>query len=99
MADPAVDHGFAYNAQGEIDILLSPFYEPDWEHDGTVERYVNRIIYFLAVTIELQRPRTLWFLIGRSLPPPPPATFPTTKLLGSSFLAVISLLVWKIFIR
>ncbi|PKU83088.1 hypothetical protein MA16_Dca007759 [Dendrobium catenatum] len=99
MADPEVDHGFAYNAQGEIDILLSPFYEPDWEYDGTVERYVNRIFYCLTETIDLQRPRTLWFLIGHSVPLPTPATFLTTKLLGLSFLVGISLLVWKIFLR
>ncbi|PKU85535.1 Putative ion channel POLLUX-like 2 [Dendrobium catenatum] len=83
MADPEVNHDFAYNEQGEIDIFLSPFYKPDWEYNITVERYVNRFVYCLSHTIELQRPRTLWSLTGRYVPPPPPATFPTTTFLGS----------------
>ncbi|PKU85062.1 hypothetical protein MA16_Dca022298 [Dendrobium catenatum] len=82
MADPEVDHGFAYTEHGEIDIFLSPFYEPDWEYNVTVERYVNRIVYCLAGTIDLQRPRTPWILLGRPPASPTPASSPTTSPLG-----------------
>ncbi|KAI0511557.1 hypothetical protein KFK09_012187 [Dendrobium nobile] len=61
---PEVDHGFAYNPLGDIDILHSPFYEPDWEYDESVEDYVNRIIYCLAETIDLQKTKMLWLIIG-----------------------------------
>ncbi|PKU84521.1 hypothetical protein MA16_Dca003034 [Dendrobium catenatum] len=74
-----VDHGFAYNALGEIDILRCPFYKPDWEYDESVEDYINRILYCLAETTDLQKPKTHWLLIGRSTPFPPSATSPSTK--------------------
>ncbi|PKU61059.1 hypothetical protein MA16_Dca028200 [Dendrobium catenatum] len=99
MADPKVDHGFAYNEQGEIDIFLSPFYELDWEYNVTVERYVNRIVYCLTGTIELQRPRTLWTLIGRPPASSTPASSPATSLLGITCLIVASLSVPTILLR
>ncbi|PKU62334.1 hypothetical protein MA16_Dca021915 [Dendrobium catenatum] len=96
MANPDVDHGFAYNAQGEIDILYSPFYEPDWEYDESVKRYINRILYCLAGTIDLQKPKTPW-LISHPPLPPPPATSPSTKVFGIIFLVVISFLIGLVF--
>ncbi|PKU74044.1 hypothetical protein MA16_Dca011754 [Dendrobium catenatum] len=78
MADPEVDHDFAYNEQGEIDIFLSS-YEPDWEYDITAERFVNRIVYCLAGTIALQRPRSLWILLGRPPASPSPVSSPATS--------------------
>ncbi|PKU81973.1 hypothetical protein MA16_Dca003990 [Dendrobium catenatum] len=62
MDDPEVDHGLAYNALGKIDILRSPFYEPDGEYDESVEDYINRILYYLAETIDLQKPKTPWLI-------------------------------------
>ncbi|PKU83398.1 hypothetical protein MA16_Dca016507 [Dendrobium catenatum] len=88
MADPEVDHGLAYNALGEIDILRSPFYEPDWEYDESVEDYVNRILYCLSKTIDLQKPKTPWLIIGHLPPPPPPATSPSTNVFSAIFLVV-----------
>ncbi|PKU64060.1 hypothetical protein MA16_Dca026624 [Dendrobium catenatum] len=99
MADPEVDHGFAYNDLGEIDILFSPFYKPDWEYDETVERYVKRILYCLAEAIDLQKPKTPWLLIGRSTPSPSVATSPSIKTFGTIFLVAVSLIVGFIFIR
>ncbi|PKU74177.1 hypothetical protein MA16_Dca020153 [Dendrobium catenatum] len=99
MADPEVDHGFVYNDRGEIDILLSPFYDPDWEYDKTVERYVKRILYCLAHTIDLQKPKTPWLLVGRSTPSPSVATSPSTKTFSTIFLVAISLIVCFIFNR
>ncbi|PKU68476.1 hypothetical protein MA16_Dca016834 [Dendrobium catenatum] len=90
MIDPEIDHGFAYNFQGEIDIIRSPFYELDWEYDDSVEDYVNRILYCLAETIELQQPKVPWCLIGRSTPPLPTAfswikAFGVATILAASF--------------
>ncbi|PKU70264.1 hypothetical protein MA16_Dca019242 [Dendrobium catenatum] len=105
MADPKVDHDFAYNDRGEIDILLSPFYDPDWEYDEMVERYVKRILYSLAHTIDLQKPKTPWHLIGRSTPSPsaatspPPSTYPWIKTIGVATVLVASLSVLKTFLR
>ncbi|PKU77951.1 hypothetical protein MA16_Dca011571 [Dendrobium catenatum] len=99
MADPEVDHGLAYNALEEIDILRSPFYEPDWEYDESVEDYVNRILYCLAETIDLQKPKTRWLIISHPSPPPPPVTSLSTKVLGAIFIVVISFLIWFVFLR
>ncbi|PKU63857.1 hypothetical protein MA16_Dca010775 [Dendrobium catenatum] len=99
MADPKVDHGFAYTEQEEIDIFLSPFYEPDWEYDVTVERYVNHIVYCLAGTIKLQRPRTPWTLIGHPPASPTPASSPATSPLGITCVIVASLSVLAILLR
>ncbi|KAL0913260.1 hypothetical protein M5K25_016707 [Dendrobium thyrsiflorum] len=37
MADPEVDHGFVYDDQGLVDILQSPFFNPNPEVDNTVK--------------------------------------------------------------
>ncbi|KAH0453830.1 hypothetical protein IEQ34_018154 [Dendrobium chrysotoxum] len=50
MADPEQDHGF----QGRVDILNSPFFDLNIEIDQTVEEYVERIIFTLAVAIDEQ---------------------------------------------
>ncbi|PKU80784.1 hypothetical protein MA16_Dca014622 [Dendrobium catenatum] len=89
MADPEVNHDLAYNAQGEINILRSPFYEPDWEYDDLVESYVNRIIYCLAETIEILQPRAPWLLIVRAPLSPPPVTAPLTKVFDAIFLVLL----------
>ncbi|KAI0524055.1 hypothetical protein KFK09_003419 [Dendrobium nobile] len=97
MADPEVDHGFAYNDRGEIDILLSPFYEPNWEYDETAERFVKRILFCLAHTIDLQKPKMPWLLVGRYTPAPfaasspPPPTFSWIKTIGISTVLMASL--------
>ncbi|PKU66064.1 hypothetical protein MA16_Dca017385 [Dendrobium catenatum] len=99
MADPVVDHGFAYNDRGEIDIFLSPFYDPDWEYNETVKRYVKRILYCLAETIDLQKPKMPWLLIGRSTPSSSVTTSPSTKTFGAIFLVVLSFFIGLAFHR
>ncbi|PKU84472.1 hypothetical protein MA16_Dca002985 [Dendrobium catenatum] len=89
--DPEVDHRFAYNTQGEIDILLSPFYDPDWEYEESMKSYVNRILYCLAKRIEYQQPKEPWLLVGRSTSSSPPATSPANKALRATCLVVASL--------
>ncbi|KAL0914168.1 hypothetical protein M5K25_017678 [Dendrobium thyrsiflorum] len=52
MADPDADHEFLYNEQGLVDILQSPFFDPNPEVDDTVDDYIERIIFTLAPSIE-----------------------------------------------
>ncbi|PKU61230.1 hypothetical protein MA16_Dca023271 [Dendrobium catenatum] len=61
-----INHGFAYDDQGEVDILLSPFFDPIWEYDNSVESYIARILFQLTETIDEQRPKGHWFIISFS---------------------------------
>ncbi|KAL0918163.1 hypothetical protein M5K25_010156 [Dendrobium thyrsiflorum] len=88
MADPDVDHGFLYDDQDLVDILQSPFFDPNPEVDDTVDEYIDRIIFTLAPSIEEHLPSGQWKITGRSHAPSPPANFPWTHALG-----VLSLLV------
>ncbi|KAL0913436.1 hypothetical protein M5K25_016897 [Dendrobium thyrsiflorum] len=54
MADPEVGHGFVYNANGQVDILKSPFFDFTLDVDQSVEEYVDRIIFQLVATIDEQ---------------------------------------------
>ncbi|KAL0912715.1 hypothetical protein M5K25_018707 [Dendrobium thyrsiflorum] len=68
---------------------------PNVDH-GFVEDsqgYVDRIIFTLAQSIEEHLPTGSWMIVGRPPIHLSPATFPSTKILGSSFLVVISFLV------
>ncbi|PKU67774.1 hypothetical protein MA16_Dca016943 [Dendrobium catenatum] len=98
MADPEIDHDFDYNSQGEIDILRSHFYETEWGYDDSIEDYVNRILFCLAETIELQQPRVTWHLIRRSTPPPP-TTFSWIKAFGVATILASSFSVLKASLR
>ncbi|PKU81207.1 hypothetical protein MA16_Dca018241 [Dendrobium catenatum] len=82
MANPEVDHGFAYDSQGQIDILQSPFFDPDRELKDSIDDYVDHIIFHLAETINEQRPFGQWQLVGRPPAPPSLATFPWIKIVG-----------------
>ncbi|KAH0471037.1 hypothetical protein IEQ34_000760 [Dendrobium chrysotoxum] len=81
MADPEIDHGFAYNNQGEVDILLSTFFDSNWEHDDSVEDYVDRILFQLTETIDEQRPKEHWLIVGRTPSSTSPATSSADKAL------------------
>ncbi|KAH0450382.1 hypothetical protein IEQ34_021074 [Dendrobium chrysotoxum] len=91
MADPEVDHEFAYNAQGEIDILLSPFFDPHWDYEDSVESYVDHILYHLVEIMDVQRPTGHWQIVGRPSISSPPATSPANKALCVTCLVVASL--------
>ncbi|KAL0909146.1 hypothetical protein M5K25_023678 [Dendrobium thyrsiflorum] len=91
MADPEVDHGFLYDSQGRVDILLSPFFDPNWEIEDTVDDYVDRILYQLTETIDEQRPAEQRKIVGRPLAPSPPANFPLIKIVGFLCFSVASL--------
>ncbi|PKU71438.1 hypothetical protein MA16_Dca004280 [Dendrobium catenatum] len=91
MADPEVDHGFANNSQGQIDILQSPFFDPDWEFEDSVESYVDRILYHLAEMIDKQRPTGHWQIVSRPSTSSPPVTSPANNTLRVTRLMVASL--------
>ncbi|PKU61991.1 hypothetical protein MA16_Dca026056 [Dendrobium catenatum] len=86
MANPEINHGFVFNSQGEIDVIQSPFFDLGFGFNNTVEEYVDRILLHLADVVDEQRPTKEWKITGRLPASPPPATFPTTKLLDSFFL-------------
>ncbi|KAL0913015.1 hypothetical protein M5K25_016444 [Dendrobium thyrsiflorum] len=63
MADPGIDHGFIYNTKGQVDILQSPFFDFSPDVDHSMEEYVDRIIFQLAATIDVQLSSVQW-LVG-----------------------------------
>ncbi|KAL0919085.1 hypothetical protein M5K25_011158 [Dendrobium thyrsiflorum] len=60
MVDPGIDHGFVYNAKGQVNILQSPFFNFTPDVDQSVEEYVDRIIFQLAATIDKQFSSVQW---------------------------------------
>ncbi|KAL0912967.1 hypothetical protein M5K25_016391 [Dendrobium thyrsiflorum] len=84
MADPDVDHGFLYDEQGLVDILQSPFFDPNPEVDDTIDDYIEHIIFTLAPSIEEYLPTGSWRIIGHPSTSPPPATSPTNNTLPLS---------------
>ncbi|PKU72036.1 hypothetical protein MA16_Dca007400 [Dendrobium catenatum] len=77
MADPEVDHKFIYNSQEKVDIIQSPFFDPGFGSEGTVEEYMERILYSLTDVIEEQQTTGSWKIAGR----PPVSPTPTNSLL------------------
>ncbi|KAI0504705.1 hypothetical protein KFK09_015658 [Dendrobium nobile] len=91
MADPEVDHGFIYNSQEEIDIIQSPFFNLGFGSKGTVEEYVERILFTLADVNEEQQPTGSWKIAGRPPISPTPANSSLIKTTGILCLSVASL--------
>ncbi|KAL0925847.1 hypothetical protein M5K25_004218 [Dendrobium thyrsiflorum] len=88
MADPEVDHGFLYDDQGLVDILRSPFFDPNPEVDDTVDDYIECIIFTLAPSIKEHIPSGQWTITGRSH-----ASSPSANLQWVPTLSVLSLVV------
>ncbi|KAL0908914.1 hypothetical protein M5K25_023428 [Dendrobium thyrsiflorum] len=65
MVDPGIDHGFVYNAKGQVDILQSPFFDFTPDVDYSVEEYVDRIIFQLAATIDEQISSVQWTISSK----------------------------------
>ncbi|KAL0916591.1 hypothetical protein M5K25_014118 [Dendrobium thyrsiflorum] len=82
MADPEVDYGFLFDDQGMTDILRSPFFDMYFSFDKTANDYIDRILYQLSLAIEEHIRPGHWVIINRHPPPPTPATFPTTTIVG-----------------
>ncbi|KAL0917680.1 hypothetical protein M5K25_012760 [Dendrobium thyrsiflorum] len=99
MADPDVDHGFLYDDQGLVDILRSPFFDPNPEVDDTVDDYIDHIIFTLGQSIEEQLPSGQWKITGRSHAPSPPVNIPWIPTFGVLSLLVASSGLLRFFFR
>ncbi|KAL0905024.1 hypothetical protein M5K25_027195 [Dendrobium thyrsiflorum] len=96
MADPTVDHGFAYDEQGRIVVLRSPYFDPYPEWDLTIGGYLNRIRHQLAWAVEDLLPAGRWTIVGRRPPPPPPPPpSPSLRTSCAVYLGVISIIIWS----
>ncbi|KAL0904965.1 hypothetical protein M5K25_027130 [Dendrobium thyrsiflorum] len=67
IVDPELDHGFVYNDQGQVDILISPFFDVNLEIDRAVEEYVESITFSLAASIDEQLSPVQWQIIHTAL--------------------------------
>ncbi|KAL0922105.1 hypothetical protein M5K25_006067 [Dendrobium thyrsiflorum] len=65
MADPEIDQGFVEDAQGQTDILRSPFFDIRWGYDQSVEDYIDRILYQLTLSIKEHIRPDRWQIVGR----------------------------------
>ncbi|KAH0453555.1 hypothetical protein IEQ34_017879 [Dendrobium chrysotoxum] len=76
MEVPAWDYGLVLDEDDNIDILRSPFFDVGFDFDDTVEEYFDRIHITLVDTIDDQRAKGRWTILGRlttaSLPDTPP---------------------------
>ncbi|KAH0466458.1 hypothetical protein IEQ34_003696 [Dendrobium chrysotoxum] len=63
----------------------------DWEHDDSVEDYVDRILFQLTETIDEQKSMEPWFIASRPPSSTSPATSPADKALRVTCLVVASL--------
>ncbi|KAL0906430.1 hypothetical protein M5K25_024925 [Dendrobium thyrsiflorum] len=79
MVDPRIDHGFVYNAKGQVDILQSPFFDFTPDVDHFVEEYVDRIIFQLAATIEKQISSVQWTISSKIKKAPDDNSLPSLK--------------------
>ncbi|KAL0909861.1 hypothetical protein M5K25_020768 [Dendrobium thyrsiflorum] len=91
MGDPDIDHGFLYDYQGRVDILISPFFDVPFGNDNTAGEYVDRILYQLTLAIEEQIPAGRWYLVSHPPTSFDPATAPTTTTRSVLLLLVASL--------
>ncbi|KAI0512409.1 hypothetical protein KFK09_008548 [Dendrobium nobile] len=102
MADPELEWGLVFDAQGNLDVLRSPFFDAGFESDeDTVGDYLDRILPSLIKVIDRQRPDYEWTIDGRP-PVPPPHPTPSSlslRISGAVYLGVVSSLVWFFFSR
>ncbi|PKU72197.1 hypothetical protein MA16_Dca006790 [Dendrobium catenatum] len=100
MADPEFEWGLVFNADGNLNILRSPFFEVGFEDDATVGDYLDRVVPTLASIIDRQRPNYDWSINSRSfLLSSPLSTFPWFKAVGVATVLVASLGLLKTFSR
>ncbi|PKU87526.1 hypothetical protein MA16_Dca018057 [Dendrobium catenatum] len=63
MGDPELDYGFAYDEQGNVNILHSTFFDFNPEVDNSIEAYVDRIIFTLSEAIDEQLANIQWQIV------------------------------------
>ncbi|PKU70522.1 hypothetical protein MA16_Dca008639 [Dendrobium catenatum] len=99
MADLKHDHGFAYDFQGDIDVVCSPFFNVGFGFDHTVEDYLNWILPHLMDILDEQLPADEWIINGRPPSSPNPTSSPATSPLGITCVIVASLSVLAILLH
>ncbi|XP_028555528.1 uncharacterized protein LOC110112904 [Dendrobium catenatum] len=86
MADPELEWGLVFNADGSINILRSPCFDVGFEDETTVEEYLERVVPILTSIYDHQLSKHTWSLEGHLRHPSPPATFPPTRKMLNFFL-------------
>ncbi|KAH0457911.1 hypothetical protein IEQ34_013226 [Dendrobium chrysotoxum] len=74
MEVPEWDYGLVLDEDDNIDILRSPFFDVGFHFDNTVEEYFDRIHITLVDTIDDQRTKGRWTIVGRATTSLPPVT-------------------------
>ncbi|KAL0928367.1 hypothetical protein M5K25_000243 [Dendrobium thyrsiflorum] len=88
MVDPDVDHGFIYDDQGRTDVLKYSFFDVHFRNDDTTDKYIDRILYQVTLSIEEHIPPGRWYLVFHPPTSSDSATSPTTTTLGIACLLV-----------
>ncbi|PKU77751.1 hypothetical protein MA16_Dca005583 [Dendrobium catenatum] len=100
MADPEFEWGLVFNADRNLNILRSPFFDVGFEDDATVGDYLDRVVPTLASVIDRQRPSYDWSIDSRAFTPSSsPSTSPWIKAIGVATILVASLSLLKTFSR
>ncbi|KAI0488944.1 hypothetical protein KFK09_028783 [Dendrobium nobile] len=63
MTNPEVDYGFAYDDQGNVNILHSLFFDYNPEVDNSIEEYEDRILFTLSEANDQQLAGTQWQVV------------------------------------
>ncbi|KAH0458572.1 hypothetical protein IEQ34_011386 [Dendrobium chrysotoxum] len=71
------DSGLVLDDQDNIDILRSPFFDVGFDYETTVEEYFGRIHIPLVDTIDDQRSKGKWTIVGRFTPATIPIASPS----------------------
>ncbi|PKU62032.1 hypothetical protein MA16_Dca012141 [Dendrobium catenatum] len=95
MADLELEGGLVFDVYGDIHVLRSPFFDVGFDHDDTVEGYLDRILPTLVHIIDGQFSDYEWISDSHPPSPPPHPTppSPSLRIVGTIYLGVISFLV------
>ncbi|PKU78642.1 hypothetical protein MA16_Dca014907 [Dendrobium catenatum] len=100
MADPELEWGLVFNADGSINILRSPCFDVGFEDETTVEEYLERVVPILASIYDRKFAKHTWSLESPAFTPSASSsTSPWLKTLGITTFLVTSYGVLKFFSR
>ncbi|PKU78933.1 hypothetical protein MA16_Dca000277 [Dendrobium catenatum] len=100
MADPELERGLVFNADGSINILRSPCFDKGFEDETTVEEYLERVVPILASIVDRRFLNYNWSIDSRAFTPSSsPLTSPCIKVIGVATVLVASLSLLNTFSR